>query len=71
MLRLDPIFPHSVKTNESRVIFHQFSNFLSQTSVYIYGMTKMKKKTRVKETKNSLLFFPPFSEGFHIDPLTS
>jgi hypothetical protein len=29
------------------------------------------EKTREQETRNSLLFYPPFSEGFHIDPLTS
>ena len=29
------------------------------------------RKKREQEARNSLLFFPPFSEGFHIDPLTS
>jgi len=59
------------KKTKSGVIFFKFSNFLSKTSVYIYGMTKTMREKREQETKNSLLFFPPFSEGFHIDPLTS
>jgi len=53
------------------MIFFKYSNFLSKTSVYIYGMTKTMRKKREQETRNSLLFYPPFSEGFHIDPLTS
>jgi hypothetical protein len=33
-------------------------------------MTKMREK-KGPTKRNSLLFYPPFSEGFYIDPLTS
>ena len=35
---------------------------------YIDGKTNTMRK---QETLNSLLFYPPFSGGFHIDPITS
>ena len=52
-------------------IFFKFSNFLFRIRVYIYGMTSKMRKKREQIERNSLLFYPPFSEGFHIDPLTS
>lgn len=55
----------------SHTIFFQFSNFFFRIRVYIYGMTNTMRKKREQIERNSLLFYPPFSEGFHIDPLTS
>ena len=48
--------------------FVKNSNFFFIFHVYISEMAKM-RKIRVRATRKSLLFTPPFFEGFKIDPL--